>query len=214
LGKVRVQTPAPRANARTDDALLAGVRAGNQQAIAELYDRHHRHVERVLARLLGTRQDVGDALQDVFDRAFRGIGSVRDPAALKAWLTTITVFSARRILRRRVAMRWLRFLAPSELPEPVAPPERRPDDDALEALRCTYQVIDQLRVDDRIPFTLRMFEDMDLKEIARVCGVSLGTIKRRLRRAEAQFLGLARAHPLLAGWVAAGDRWGGGEHER
>ena len=44
-------------------------------------------------------------------------------------------------------------------------------------------------------------EGMDLVEVAAACRVSLATIKRRLTRAEARFVELARQEPSLTEWT-------------
>jgi RNA polymerase sigma-70 factor (ECF subfamily) len=83
-----------------------------------------------------------------------------------------------------------------------------PSNDAGEALRATYAVLEQLAVDERIAFVLRFIEGMELKEGAVACSVSLATFKRRLARAEERFTELARSSPVLRDWLEGGSRWG------
>src|SRR4029079_6691359 len=47
---------------------------------------------------VGGRDDVDDVLQDAFVEALRGVHALREPGALPAWLTRVTVRAA---LRRR-----------------------------------------------------------------------------------------------------------------
>ncbi len=95
-------------------------------------------------------------------------------------------------------------MAPEETPEveaPVASPEVRA------AIRAFYQVLGQLEADERIAFTLRFVEGMDLADVAEACGVSIATIKRRIKSAEAEFAERGQAHEVLAQWFAEGTRW-------
>jgi RNA polymerase sigma-70 factor (ECF subfamily) len=68
-------------------------------------------------------------------------------------------------------------------------------------------VLGRLPVDDRIAFSLRFIEGLELTEVARACGVSLNTIKRRLDRAERRFVALAAREPSLREWLDQGARW-------
>jgi RNA polymerase sigma-70 factor (ECF subfamily) len=188
-----------------DAAMVVAMRAGNRAAIAAFYDRYHAHVLHTLTRVLGPERELSDLHHDVLVSALESIDDLRSPGALRPWLTSIAVFTARtRILRRKRSW-WLRLLPWNELPEVEA---EAPNGDVTEALRATYAVLDALPVDERVPFALRFIGGMELTEVAEACAVSLATIKRRLARAEASFTKLAREHPALTDWVEGGARWG------
>ena len=48
---------------------------------------------------------------------------------------------------------------------------------------------------------------MELTEIAAACGVSLATIKRRIKSAEAEFMERGKEYEALAEWFEEGTRW-------
>src|SRR4051794_25708839 len=100
-----------------DVALGEGLRAGQPAAIAAPYDRYATHVLRLLGRVLGAERELADVHHDVFVRALGSIHTLADPGALKAWMTSVTVFTARTVIQRRARRRWLTFLAPEDLPE-------------------------------------------------------------------------------------------------
>ncbi len=62
--------------------------------------------------------------------------------------------------------------------------------------------------DERVIFSLRFLEGMELAEIAVACDVSLSTAKRRLKEAEKHFVARARRMPALRPWLEEG-RWAG-----
>jgi RNA polymerase sigma-70 factor (ECF subfamily) len=188
-----------------DAALVAAMRAGNRAALAAFYDRYEAHVYRTLLGVLGPQGDLADLHHDVLVRALGSIDKLRDPSALRAWLTSIAIFTARTRLLRRSRSYWLRLLPWNELPEVEAPV---PSSEVTEALRVTYALLDELPVDERVAFALRFIGGMELTEVAAACSVSLATIKRRLARAEGRFTALAREHPALVDWVEGGARWG------
>lgn len=189
----------------SDAELVEAVRRDDPAARALLFDRFAPHVRRVLARLLGTDPDLSDALHDVFVQVLSSIDKLAEPSSLKAWITTIAVYTARGRIRRRARRRWLRLLPPERVPEMPAPVA---DEEIDEALRATYRVLDALPADERIVFALRFIEGMALREVAAACGVSLATIKRRLARAEASFVARAGTEAALDRWLAGSKRWG------
>jgi RNA polymerase sigma-70 factor (ECF subfamily) len=188
----------PIHRADSDAALVASLREGNAGAGQALFAAHNTYVRRVLMRVLGPDPELGDLVQDVFVAALESIGKLENPRALRGWLAQIAVFQARHCLRSRKQWSIVRFFSPAELPPGRA---IEPDFEASEALRVTYRLLASMPVDERIAFTLRFVEGMDLTEVAAACCVSLATTKRRLARAEARFADLAQQEPSLAEWI-------------
>ena len=184
-----------------DEALVAAVRRGQEPAIAAFYDRFGKHMLRVLGRILGAHRDLADAHHDAFVRALESIGELRDPGALRSWMTSVAVFTARTHLQRQSRRWWLRFHSPDELPELSVVPA---DQEAREALRSTYRLLDKLPTDERIAFTLRRIDDIDLPSAAAACRMSLATFKRKLARAEKRFAALVASEPNLRVWLEGG----------
>jgi RNA polymerase sigma-70 factor, ECF subfamily len=183
----------------SDAALVAAVRAGRPDAREELVRRCAGDVERILYRVLGPDPDMEDVAHDVFMAAFSSIDQLREPQALRSWLVSIAVRSARKLIARRRRWSFIRSMAPGDLPEPEADAGSA---DVSDALRATYQILAQLRVDDRIAFALRQVDGMELTAVADATCVSLATAKRRILRARQRFVHLARKHDVLAAWVS------------
>ena len=180
-----------------DLRLVAALKAREQGAVDALLERYGNHLRRVLTRVLGTQDtEIADVLQEVAVIAWQSIGRLSEPRALKAWLTQIAVFTARGLIRRRHRHRWLTFF--EEVPEravPWASPEMQ------EAARAVYAIFDRMPVDERIPFSLRMLDGLELEATAEACGMSLATVRRRLVRAERRFYKMARQCEALAPWL-------------
>lgn len=184
-----------------DAALVAALRNKERGAAEELYARHGPYMERVLVRIMGLDPELPDLLQEAFLQAIRSLDSLRDPSRLRPWLAQISVFIARACIRRRQRNGWLQvFSTPPEFGDLGATPEQR------RAALAAAAVIEKLEPEQRIGFALRYVEGMKLEECAEVCGCSLATIKRRLKRAEKRFVALAKADPLLRDQLA-GSRW-------
>ena len=174
----------PVASALDDRALVEALRRDEPWARTALVEKYEAHIERVVAGALGLDPDLADIIQDVFVRVLEGIHQLKDPAALRGWIGTLAVFTARGHIRRRRRWRWIRFLAPQDVPEMPAAPH---NPEASATMRAMYRVLDALPADERMVFTLRFMAELELTEVAAACGVSLATIKRRLSRAETKF---------------------------
>jgi RNA polymerase sigma-70 factor (ECF subfamily) len=203
-GVVRALRPQPSTRYGADAELVRGLRSGDPDAIEAFHDRYARHVLRVLARILGVDRDLVDLQHDVFVRVLDSIATLIDPSALHAWVTSIAVLTAKGCIQRRARRRWLRFFAPEDVPEVVAPTA---SEETQEALRATYKALEKLPADERIAFALRIIDGMELSDVASACDVSLATIKRRIARGEALFTSIAREDPVLSNWLEGGSRW-------
>jgi RNA polymerase sigma-70 factor (ECF subfamily) len=187
-----------------DAAIVDALRAGDVDAADRLFLTHGEHVQRVLARVLGPDPDLVDLIQDVFVTALTSFSRLKDPRALRPWLTTIAVFTARARIRKRARWSFFRFLPHDELPEQAAPSTPA---EVSEALRSTYRVLGRMPAQERIPFALRVIDGMELTQVAEACGFSLATVKRRLSRARQRFCELAREEPALSDWLDERTSW-------
>lgn len=96
--------PAARREALEDDALMAAVAAGSEEALAQLVDRHRDRIVRLAARTLGDRGRAEDVAQETFLRVFRHAGEYEGRGQFLGWLLTIATrlsLNAARGERRR-----------------------------------------------------------------------------------------------------------------
>jgi len=162
------------------------VRAGeNPGPLDEVYRRYGPYVAAVILRLTGRDADVEDLVQDVFVEAARAIESLREPEAIKGWLATIAVRTTRRTLRLRKLRGFVGLDAGADyarVMDGAAAPHTSGEDRLL--LASVYQILDKLAVDDRLAFVLHHIEGEKLDTVARLCGCSCATAKRRIARVQ------------------------------
>src|SRR5258706_15116020 len=70
----------------SDAALVASLREGSTGAGHALFAAYSPYVRRVLMRVLGPDQELGDLVQDVFVAALESVSKLQNPRALRAWL--------------------------------------------------------------------------------------------------------------------------------
>jgi RNA polymerase sigma-70 factor (ECF subfamily) len=146
-------------------------------SLEEAFKQYAPHVAAIGFRILGSRDQMQDLVQDVFLKAHDWIARIDDPRALKAWLTTVTVREARLRLRLR-RVRAFFHLADNHNYAGVASPAASPAERALATE--IYRILDGVPVNARVAWTLRYVEGLTLPEIAQHCGCSLATVKRRV----------------------------------
>jgi RNA polymerase sigma-70 factor (ECF subfamily) len=204
------QTIPKVAFAGSDERLLEALVARRPGAWLAFYDRFAPYVLSVLRKVVGADSELDDLVQEVFSRALEGVGRVREAGKLKPWLRSLTVFTARSMLKKRRWRRWLPFGGPASAEEDGLEYTGLPaltTSDALQerlVLKRVQAVLNRLSVDERLCFTLRHFEGLELTEVAEALRVSLSTAKRRLWRAEAAFNEWVKREPEIRGWLAEG----------
>jgi RNA polymerase sigma-70 factor (ECF subfamily) len=174
----------------SDAELIDRAVRGDRWCREVVYRRHAGYLLGLSTRLLGSRADAEEVVQDAFIAGFGQLGTLRDPGALRVWLGQIAVNLVRHRLRR---LRLLRLLglergADDATLEAIAAPGLHPE--ACGELALIDRALRRLRADLRIAWMLRHVEGLELTEVASVCGCSLATIKRRLAEADAA----VRAH--------------------
>ena len=164
-----------------DSALLVAVAAGDRQALGTLYDRYSGVMLGLAIRILGSRREAEDLVQDVFMEAWKRAGDF-DPRRGKA-RTWLLLRLRSRALDRKRSPRLSRRVAldAADRREPAAPdtaaahfgPDRAKVRAALEALPEEQRVI----------VLLAYFEGLSSAEIAARVGVPMGTVKSRVAAA-------------------------------
>jgi RNA polymerase sigma-70 factor (ECF subfamily) len=184
--------PRSSAAAANDVALVQGLIAKEEWAASALWTRFGSLVYRLADRALGSPQEAEDLTQDVFLSLFNKIAGLRDPGALRSFVVSVTIRTVKWKLRRRRMRQWIALTDTGDVPDL---PVRGVDVD--QALHRFYRLLDRLRVDDRMIFVLRRVDGMQLQEVAGATGHSLATVKRRLRRADAELSRLMAREPVL-----------------
>ena len=193
LGPVRVGS-CPVAGSRasvhevggTDALLAARLAAGDDVALAEVFDRLAPAVYSGALRVLGHRAAAQDVVQDVFIELWSHPGRY-DPAAgpLRAYLTMQARHRAVDLVRselRRVARQERSSRLEPGQPDP-SPYERMMASEAAAAVRAAIEMLPESQ---RRIVELAYFRGLTCREAAKVAGIPEGTAKSRLRLALAK----------------------------
>ena len=178
---------ASRSN-RSDEALLALVAEGDDEALAELYDRYGRLSYAIALRILRDTGLAQDAVQDAFLTAWRTAAGF-DPARGTAptWLLTLVHRRSVDIVRREQRRR------SEPLADSASDAAGPADEDALirDRRRTVQEALARLPPDQRQALELAYYGGLTQSELAERLGLPLGTVKSRM------FAALARLRDLL-----------------
>lgn len=185
-----------------ETALVAAMGKGRLDAGAAFYDRHVQAIHALVFRLMGPDGEIDDVVHDVFVRALESLPRLREPAALRSWLFGIAVRAVAIRFQKRSRQRWLRFMAPEDVPEIAT--SGAGCTELGDAIRDVYAILRGMDAEERIALVLHRVEGMSLENAAAASGMSLATFRRRLARGEAKFFSRAKSRPALDQWLSEG----------
>lgn len=163
----------------TDAELVAQARSGKDAAFTVLMDRHHAGCLRFARHLLGDRLDAEDVVQETFVRAFRSLDRYEERDTFRAWLFRILVNRCRSAGRRLQAAR-ARLVADDGAGEHAAVPGEAA---VLDVHRRLDRALAGLDERHREAFLLKVGEELEYEEIARLTGATIPALKMRVKRA-------------------------------
>lgn len=168
---------ATRLSTQTDAELIWACRAGQQEAIAHLYDRYAGLVYRLALRMLSNPSEAEDLTQEIFLNLWRSPTYRPERGSLSSFLVTLTRSRAIDRLRSRNSnlkflQRWSQAMVskpPSASPLELASLEQR-----SEQVRAALK---QLPDKHRQVLELAYYDGMSQSEISTHLGIPLGTVK-------------------------------------
>jgi RNA polymerase sigma factor (sigma-70 family) len=179
--------------------------------LAARFEEHRTHLRAVAYRMLGSRSEADDAVQDAWLRVYRADTS--DVANLGGWLTTIVARVCLNMLQSRQ-----RRAEPvgGQLPEQVAATEEADDPEQAALLAdsvglALLVVLDALAPAERLAFVLHDMFDVPFEEIAPIVDRSPAATRQLASRARRRIRGVApspdpdpnRRREVVAAFVAA-----------
>lgn len=159
----------------SDATLVSGTLDGDRSAFAELYDRRARLIRAICYDVTRDSHAAADLTQEVFLRAYTGLGQLRDRKRFSAWLVGIA---------RQVGREWRRKRG--RRPQLALDPdlcEDRADEGPDERLRTLRAAITNLPERERLALHAFYLQELDAEQARAVLGLSRSGLYRVLSRA-------------------------------
>jgi RNA polymerase sigma-70 factor, ECF subfamily len=214
--------------------MTEAMRAADEDAFAELIERHRRGLHAHCYRMLGSVHDADDALQDALLGAWKGLSGFEGRSSLRSWLYAIATNASLRVLERRRRRELPGGTGSGDDPraplaEPLAEPvwiEPYPDElvryEDREGVELAYiAALQLLPPSQRAALLLRDVLGFSARETAETLETSVASVNSALQRARAKLererparsqqetlraLGDERSRELVARFVDAWNR--------
>ncbi|MFH8259291.1 RNA polymerase sigma factor [Streptomyces roseolus] len=168
--------------AEAGDRLWA-VRAaeGDEEAFEVLVHRHSPTMLQLAERLMGSRAEAEDAVQDAFVSAWRSLPEYRGEAGFGTWLYRIVTNRCLNLLRARRPAADLDAVAEPAAPEHQSSPVSAAESQA--AVRDLAQAMGGLSPEQKVCWVLREIEGQPYETIAQAVGIRPEAVRARVFRA-------------------------------
>lgn len=163
-----------------DLALIGRIARHDEEALNILFDRHADKLLGFALRIVGNPALAEDILQESLLAIWQGANRFRSEGSVLAWMFGIVHHKAMRVLRTRPTL-----ALEENLQDPVKLEEQI--DDRLSTqirkrqLREGFQTLSS---EHQTVLELVFFQEMSLREVAKICDIPLGTVKSRLKYAK------------------------------
>lgn len=170
----------PEIEPESDVELLHAVARGDEGALARLYDRYRIILFSVIVRILNSREEAEDVLQEVFLQVWKRAKDFDESRGRPfTWLVTLSRSRAIDRIRQLGARQRLADSAAQYTPDAVS--DAVADTLHSEQKEIVARALAALPEEQRRTLNLAYFDGLTQSEIAAQLGTPLGTVKTRMR---------------------------------
>ncbi len=181
-----------------DVELVHRILDGDDSAFSELVKKYQKPVHALVWRKIGDFHIAEEITQDTFLKAYQGLATLKSPQSFASWLYVIAANRCSTWLRKkRLRTQPIEETNSTQLEKTtysgyiIEEKERTIAEAKREVVK---QLLANLQESDRTVITLHYFGEMSAAEIGAFLGVSVNTIKSRLRRAQQR---LKKEEPIV-----------------
>jgi RNA polymerase sigma-70 factor (ECF subfamily) len=185
LHRVSGQSPSPETDA--DWGIVSRVQRGEINAFEDLVRRHGRRVHLTLTGILRKDEDIEDAVQDTFIKAFQHIGGFQGRSTFLTWLTRIAINTGLQRLRGRRDVESLddagdtaEEFRPRQVQAWQDNPEQAYSKTVMREL--VWNAVMELPLHYRVVVMLRDLQQLSTAEVAAALDLGIPGVKARLHR--------------------------------
>lgn len=176
-----------------DLELVRDAKQGDFDAFDALVKKHEQRVFSLSLRIVRSRHDAEDVVQQTFMSVVEKIADFREEARFSTWLTRIATNHALNLLRKRAVRKTVQLADEhrdegyDDVPHPeyIAQWRETPEQIAgrRETQRLLAEALDKLDDKYRLVFLLRDVEGLSIEETSQALDISVSNVKVRLLRA-------------------------------
>jgi RNA polymerase sigma-70 factor (ECF subfamily) len=150
-------------------------------AFTRLVELTQSYAYRLAFRLLRSEDDADDVTQEAFIRVWQNLGTFNYHKSFTTWLYKIVTHLCLDHLKSRSRRNKL-FKSPSQCEEEASPGSHCPeaDYDNRDLASHIESLVHHLPLKQQAVFILRDLQDLDIKEVSSILGMSAGAVKSNL----------------------------------
>jgi RNA polymerase sigma factor (sigma-70 family) len=173
-----------------DNVIVSRIISGEKELFEILLRRYNQTLFRVIRSYLSDRDEVMDAMQNTYLKAFDKLYQYQGTSSFSTWLIRIAINEALLRLRDIKKERSLysdSFNTTSKIVKQIPDRQMNPEKEVIndEARRVVEHAVDGLPEKYRVVYVLKEIQELDNEEIAECLGISDSNVKVRLHRAKA-----------------------------
>ena len=173
-----------------DVQLIHRILSGDEAAFSALVRKYQKSVHALAWRKIGDFHIAEEIAQDAFLQAYKNLATLRNPSQFAGWLYVIANNLCRRWHQsNKPAMQSLEATSVAEVGRSSYKryvSEQREAEAVEHRYEIVKELLEKLPESERTVVTLHYLGEMTVKEIGNFLGVSVNTIKSRIRRARAR----------------------------
>lgn len=173
-------TDSPSTAQQSDALLTTRAGEGDEEAFEVLVRRHSPVLLTLGMRMLGSRADAEDAVQDAFVSAWRRLPEFRGDAAFLSWMYRIMTNRCLNVLRARRPTEPIEDGVEPRAPEHLSSPVKAAEGTA--AVRDLSSALATLSPGQRACWVLRELHGLSYREISEVLDISEQAVRGRIFR--------------------------------
>lgn len=176
-----------------DNELVARTQAGDARAFDELIVRYSPRLYGLIYNMTSNHEDTNDLLQDVFSKAYRSIRGFQGKSSFYTWLHSIAANMTINFLKKRNRRATMSLddvdngiANDPDFISATAEHDPRHQANLSELQKKLNEAMMKLSIEHRTVVTMFDIQGMPHAEIAKILGISEGTVRSRLFYAHRQ----------------------------
>jgi len=200
-----------RTTARDESAVLAAAKRGDSAAFEMLCKQSASTVLHIARRMMRTKEDAEDVMQESFQLAFIHLQSFKGGSRFSTWLSRIAINASLMKLRRKSHSRDVSLDESAETGEPsfrleVEDQGLNPEELCArkERQRILFEAMNELAPGMRKAIELRELGERSTEETAQIMGISVSAVKARVFHGKKKLRERLKDH-LGPAWASGRD---------
>lgn len=176
----------------TDNEIVSLVQAGKKDLFSKINERYQGKLFAYLYRLIGSREEAKDLLQDVFVKAFKNIKSYDTSRNFSSWIYRIAHNESVNYIRRKGLKKFISWEDVTSIKDKIA---SNKTEDGMEDIWLRKEKIKEVeKIMDRLPdkyrqvLMLRYYSEKSYEEISKVLRKPVNTVGTLISRAKKKMM--------------------------